>query len=41
MPGLLIVGGVVLLVLVWGLVTYNRFVAQRKHILQTWADIYE
>jgi LemA protein len=39
MPGLLIVGGVVLLVLVWGLVTYNRFVALRNHIRESWADI--
>ena len=40
MPELLIfVGAPVLLVLIWGIATYNRFVRLRYHIRESWADI--
>ena len=39
MPVLVIVGGCVLVALVWALVTYNRFVGLRNHIRESWADI--
>jgi LemA protein len=40
MPELLIfVGAPLLLVLIWGIATYNRFVRLRYHIRESWADI--
>ncbi len=40
MPELLIIVGVpVLVVLIWGIATYNRFVRLRFHIRESWADI--
>jgi LemA protein len=36
---LLVVGGVLLLVLVWGIAHYNRFVRLRNHIRESWSDI--
>jgi LemA protein len=39
MGPLLIFGGVLLLVLVWGIAHYNRFVRLRNHIRESWSDI--
>lgn len=39
MVALWIVLGVLLLVLVWLIATYNRFVGLRQHIRESWADI--
>ena len=36
---LIVVGGLVLMVLLWGVVTYNRFVGLRAHIRDAWAGI--
>ena len=36
---LLIVGGVVLLTLVWLMATFNRLVRVRQHIRESWSDI--
>jgi len=36
---LLIVGGVILLIVVFGIVSYNRFVSQRQLIKDAWANI--
>jgi LemA protein len=36
---LCIVGGVVLVALLWYIVIYNRFVAIRKHLEESWADV--
>jgi LemA protein len=36
---LCIVGGVVLLVLLWFIVVYNRFVSLRQHLQESWADV--
>jgi LemA protein len=39
-PQILIIPGViVLLLLIWSLVTYNRFVSLRQHVRESWADI--
>ena len=37
--GLIVVGGLVLLVLVWAIATYNRMVSLRVHVRESWADI--
>jgi LemA protein len=37
--GLAIVGGVVLLGLIWVIANYNRFARLRQHILESWSDI--
>ena len=34
-----IVGGIVLIVLLWCIVIYNRFVSLRKHLEESWADV--
>ena len=34
-----IIGGIVLLLLIFGLVSYNRFVSQRQLIKDAWANI--
>ncbi|MHC4846589.1 MAG: LemA family protein [Planctomycetota bacterium] len=39
MTGLIIFGGLVLLLLVWGIAHYNRFVRLRNHIRESWSDI--
>jgi len=39
MVALWIVVGVLLVVLVWFIATYNRFVGLRQHIRESWADI--
>lgn len=36
---LLVLGGILLLVLIWGIAHYNRFVRLRNHIRESWADI--
>src|SRR5882672_9378196 len=36
---LVIVGGVFLLVLVWFIATFNRFIRLRQYIKESWADI--
>ena len=36
---LLIVGGVILLIVIFGIVSYNRFVQQRQLIKDAWANI--
>ncbi len=36
---LAVIGGIVLLVLIWFVATYNRFVRLRQHIRDSWADI--
>lgn len=36
---LLIVGGCVLIVGLWFIVIYNRFVALRQHLSESWADV--
>ena len=38
-PVLLIVGGVLLLLLIWFIANYNRFVRLRQHVKESWADI--
>ena len=38
-PFLLIFGGVLLIVLIWFIATYNRFVRLRQHVKESWADI--
>jgi LemA protein len=38
-PALLIGGGVLLLVLIWFIANYNRFVRLRQHVKESWADI--
>jgi LemA protein len=38
-PALLIIGGIVLLVVIIGVVAYNRFVAQKQQIKDAWANI--
>ncbi len=36
---LIVVGGVLLVPLIWGIATYNRFVRLRQHIRESWSDI--
>ncbi len=36
---LIVVGGIVLLVLVWAIATYNRLISLRVHMRESWADI--
>jgi len=38
-PILIIVGGILLLVLIWFIANYNRFVRLRHHVKESWADI--
>ena len=38
-PALLVAGGILLLVLIWFIASYNRFVRLRQHIKESWADI--
>ena len=38
-PGLVIVGGIVLVALIWLVANYNRFARLRQHILESWSDI--
>ncbi|MCA9298075.1 MAG: LemA family protein [Phycisphaerales bacterium] len=39
MPALVITGGVLLVVLIFVVLTYNRFVSTRQHMKESWADI--
>jgi LemA protein len=34
-----IIGGIILLILIFGVVSYNRFVSQRQLIKDAWANI--
>lgn len=36
---LYVIGGVVLVILIWVAITYNRFISLRQHIRESWADI--
>lgn len=38
-PALIVVGSLVLLVLIWVVVAYNRLVRLRQHIRESWSDI--
>jgi len=38
-PALLIIGGIVLLIVIFGIVSYNRFVSQKQLIKDAWANI--
>ena len=38
-PALLIIGGIVLLIVIIGIVSYNRFVSQKQLIKDAWANI--
>ena len=38
-PALVIVGGIVLVALIWLVANYNRFARLRQHILESWSDI--
>jgi len=39
MTALLVIAGVLLLLLIWGIAHYNRFVRLRNHIRESWSDI--
>jgi LemA protein len=39
MPFLIAAGGVLLVVLIWFIATYNRFVRLRQHLKESWSDI--
>ncbi len=39
LPALLIIGGIVLLIVIVGIVSYNRFVSQKQLIKDAWANI--
>jgi LemA protein len=39
MTALIVLGGLVLLLLIWGIGHYNRFVRLRNHIRESWSDI--
>lgn len=39
MPFLIAAGGVLLVVLIWLIATYNRFVRLRQHLKESWSDI--
>ena len=39
MPFLIGVGGALLVVLIWLIATYNRFVRLRQHLKESWSDI--
>ena len=39
MNALIVVGGVLLVVVLWAILTYNRFVRLQQHMKESWADI--
>ena len=38
-PALIIAGGILLLILIWFIASFNRMVRLRHHIKDSWADI--
>ncbi len=36
---MIILAGALLLILVWWLLTYNRFIRLRNHVIESWADV--